>query len=117
MKAATEDRSYAGPFAYDSQVPSKVFMGEVPCVPLPTIVDALEQSGGGGSTLSPQDVASLRKVIGMDIASCSTQCSPQLYDCIGASPGKTLSDKMSQACMRQSLACYQECIAKSPGSA
>jgi hypothetical protein len=121
MKAAAEDRSYAGPFAYESQVPFKVFAGDVPCVPLPTVVDALEHNnGGGGGALSPRDIASLRKVIGMDVASCSTRCSPQLHECIGSAPGKNLSDKMSdstaQACMKQSLACYQTCIANAPGA-
>ena len=121
MQAAAEDRSYAGAFAYDSQTPHKVFMGEVPCVPLPTVVDALDQSAGQGAGLKPQDIDALRKVIGMDVASCSTKCSPALWECVANSSGKTLGDKLAesqvQACMQHSLACYQSCIAKTPGSA
>ena len=117
MKAAAEDRSYAGPFAYESQIPHKTFMGEVPCVPLPSIVDALGHSGGrDGASLKQQDIAALRKVIGMDVASCSAQCSPQFMDCVSAAPGQTLGEKLensgAQACVRQSLSCYQSCIAQ-----
>lgn len=126
LAAAGEDRSYAGAFAYESQMPMKVFMGESPCVPLPTVVDALnaqqQQStgGGGSSSLKPQDINALRKVIGMDIGSCSMQCSPALWECMSSSPGKTLSDKISDgkvsACMQSSMACYKSCITKTPGS-
>ena len=122
LAAAGEDRSYAGSFAYDSQTPMKVFMGDVPCVPLPTVVDALDaqSAGAGGGALKPQDIDALRKVIGMDVGSCSMKCSPALWDCISSSPGKTLSEKISDgkvsACMQTSMACYQSCIAKAPGS-
>ncbi len=42
---ASQNNSYAGPGAYDSQVPMKVFMGNAPCVPLNTVMDALKQKG------------------------------------------------------------------------
>ena len=122
MTAAGEDRSYAGSFAYESQKPMKVFMGDVPCVPLPTVVDALDakSAGGGGGALRPQDIDALRKVIGMDVGSCSMKCSPELLECISSSPGTTLSEKISNgkgpACMQASQACWQTCIAKAQGS-
>ena len=96
----------------------KTFMGNVPCVPLPTVVDALDKQGHGGkkNSLSSQDVEALKKVIGMDIASCSTQCTPALWSCLSSASGTTLAEKMngaqSQTCLKESLACYSSCIAK-----
>ena len=112
--AAAADPSYAGPFAYDSQTPMKTFMGQVPCVPLPTLLEA--ERGGTHSKqtqMGPQDIESLRKVIGMDVGSCGLKCAP--WQCIADAPGTTLSDKLrssaGKACMNNSTSCYQSCIA------
>ena len=113
MSAA--DRSYAGPFAYDSQIPMKVFNGNVPCVPLPYIVDAIESQNAGSqpTALKPQDVDSLRKVIGSDVAGCSAKCMNG-KTCLEGATGATLAEKMKdpkvQACMTQAKTCYQSCL-------
>ena len=116
LSAAFQDRSYAGIFPYESQAPMKTFEGHVPCVPFPVMKDILESHASGGTAnLKAQDIAGLRRVIGMDTASCSMKCSPALWDCISSSPGQNLREKMNDskvaACMKASMACYQSCVA------
>lgn len=112
--AAATNPSYAGPFAYDNQMPMKTFMGQEPCVPLPVILDAEQRSASNqhNTNLRPQDIEALRKVIGMDVASCGLKCAP--WQCIADVAGASLSDKLGsaagQACMKRSMACYQSCI-------
>lgn len=118
VNAAAQDNSYAGAFAYESQAPRKVFMGESPCVPMPTVAQALEKTAaaghGGGGALSSQEVEALRKVIGMDVAGCAAQCTLPMWECMSQVPGKTLSEKMqdksAQVCNQRARACYQSCL-------
>lgn len=113
---AAQDTSYAGAFAYESQSPRKVFMGESPCVPMPTVVQALEANagGGGGGGISSQEVEALRKVIGMEVGGCAAQCTLPMWDCIAQVPGKTLAQKMqdksAQVCNQQARVCFQTCL-------
>ena len=112
--AAATNPSYAGPFAYDTQIPMKTFMGQEPCVPLPVIIDAEQRSTANqhNTNLRPQDIEALRKVIGMDVASCGLRCAP--WDCIASIDGASLGDKLGnsqgKACMKKSMSCYQSCI-------
>ena len=112
LSAAQADQSYAGLFPYESQAPMKTFHGHVPCVPFPIVQNVLEASGGA---LNGADIEALRRTIGMDAASCSMKCSPELWDCISSAPGRDLREKMKDgkvgACMKTSMACYQSCIA------
>ena len=106
LNAANQDRSYAGAFAYESQTPHKVFMGQSPCVPLPTVMEVIQGSAPAG----PGDMNTLRKVIGMDVASCSAQCTPQMHSCLASTSGN-LADKMgSGKCLQETLSCYQSCL-------
>lgn len=113
--AAATNPSYAGPFAYDNQGPMKTFMGQQPCVPLPVILDAEQRgvSNQQNTNLRPQDVEALRKVVAMDVASCGLKCAP--WQCIDGVAGDSLGGKLGsgsgQTCMKQSMKCYNACIA------
>lgn len=116
--AATADNSYAGPFAYDNQSPMKTFMGQSPCVPLPVMLEVENTPGSGNpdspyAKLRPQDIEALRKVIGMDVASCGVRCVP--WQCIAEVAGRSLSEQLGssegKACMTQSRTCFQTCLA------
>ena len=116
-QAAAADRSYCGPFCYENNAPMKTFMGNVPCVPLPTIMDALEsaKASGGHAALQPGQVDDLRKVIGPSAGSCSTKCSTPLEGCLAATGGGSLqarlNDPSGAACIQDAVACLRACKA------
>ena len=113
--AALADRSYAGAFAYDEQMPMKVFMGNVPCVPYPVVVDALSTEGSGEApVMSNQE--ELRKAIAIDAGTCAGLCEPALVECMMQQAGANLHSKTSQpgaqACVAKAKSCYASCFAK-----
>ena len=117
--AGTNGRSYAGLFAYDQQTPMKTFQGDVPCVPLTALVADRQGGAQRSAVLTPRDVGALREIIGVDVLSCSGKCSPEFWDCLGASQeGAALSDRLgtqpAQACIRETLMCYDSCKARRP---
>ena len=67
-RAALREPSYAGASAFESQAPMKTFMGDVPCVPLPTVVEARSATGPSGAKVGAEI---LREVIGVDTATCA----------------------------------------------
>ena len=83
---AEQPRTFAGLFAYDSNVPMKVFAGQTPCVPIPALLDMAAGTGneevvaGGGKA--------------PDNASCQSSC-------LSACEAKGLArDICSQQCSR-----------------
>ena len=69
-------------------------MGGTPCVPLPTVLDALAHNSGG-SHLQASDITILKQSIGMDIAMCGAQCIVPLWDCLEESVATNLNEKMN----------------------
>lgn len=116
-QAGATDRTYCGPFCYDNNTPMKSFMGHVACVPLPTIMDALEGArlSGGQAKLQPSQVDDLRRVIGPTAGSCSTKCSMPLEGCLAATGGGSLqarlNDPAGATCIQDAVACLKACKA------
>jgi hypothetical protein len=86
----------------------KTFIGDAPCPPLRTIVDALASGAN-------QADANMRQVVAMDGGSCAAKCTPALWACLNRSQAGTLGAKMAdhnvKACLQQSMECYKACAA------
>lgn len=93
---ALQDRSFAGLFAYSSNVPMKVFAGQEPTVPVSALVDALDALQGGsapkGAVRAMHDAASAQ------LSGCQKACLNQHEACMagGGNPGGCSSS--AQAC-------------------
>ena len=110
-RAALREPSYAGAFAFESQAPMKTFAGETPCVPLPTVVEALSATGRPSANVETE---TLREVIGMDVASCAAACTPPLVECmLGRNPNRSLAARMAdpgvQSCVAHAKNCHTAC--------
>ena len=97
LREGLRDRSFAGPFAYVQNTPQKVFAGNEPYVPLPTMVhalDALQQGKGPGDPYA----AGMQKAAAGHLSQCHRECL-QSHQC----------DPKDQHCMKQVHQCAQQC--------
>jgi hypothetical protein len=99
LKDAMQDRSFAGLFAYSSNVPMKVFAGNEPSVPVSVLVDALDTLQGGSA---PKGAAqAMQYAASAQLSGCQASCMAQHESCMsgGNAPGTCVAS--TQACAAQ----------------
>jgi hypothetical protein len=102
LKDAIQDRSFAGLFAYSSNVPMKVFAGNEPAVPVSVLVDALDTLQGGSA---PKGAAqAMQYAASAQLSSCQKSCLAQHEACMsdGSQPA---------SCVASAQACAMQCSA------
>ena len=99
IKDGMQDRSFAGLFAYSSNVPMKVFAGNEPTVPVSALVDALDMLQSGSA---PKGAAkAMQYAASPQLSDCQKTCLAQHQTCMssGSNPGSCVSS--AQACASQ----------------
>jgi hypothetical protein len=95
IRDARQSRSFAGLFAYSSNVPMKVFAGNEPCVPVSVVVDALDTIQQGGA--SKHEAAHMKKHMDPGMSACQEVCMQEHAHCM-------LAPSNAQACVSQAQA-------------
>lgn len=72
LKDGLRDRSFAGLFAYTSNVPMKVFAGNEPAVPVSVLVDALDALQSGHA--SKHGAAQMHGAATAHMSKCQEAC-------------------------------------------
>lgn len=121
MDWMTADPSFAGPGAYYTQTPEKVFMGNEPCLPAVVVAKALQEMQQGMA--SPAHTQHSKKAL--NVPPCLNQCMAAHHACVNAAQqaaknatggmgGGGAEDLMAQQaasaqCMAQAKACAMTC--------
>ena len=96
---AIQDRSFAGLFAYSSNVPMKVFAGNEPTVPVSVLVDALDALQGRNA---PSGVArSMQYAAAAHPTGCQTSCLQSFETCVKGGGDQGSCVKSANACANQ----------------
>jgi hypothetical protein len=100
--AALADSSFAGPFAYYTNSPAKVFAGEMRPVPLEVMVEALEEMQAGHG--AGQHAAAMHGVLKSQDGACEQACSKKFQQCADSHPGDY------GVCVQQLAQCIPTCL-------
>lgn len=96
---ALQDRSFAGLFAYSSNVPMKVFAGNEPSVPVSVLVDALDAMQAGKA---PKAAArNMQYAAAANPSSCHASCMQSMQVCLGAGESQGNCTNAARACAAQ----------------
>jgi hypothetical protein len=79
---ATKDRNFAGPWAYYSNVPMKVFAGNEAAVPTSFMIEALAQMQAGKAR--SQDVYAASNTLDVQLPVCRQDCAAGYQSCVGS---------------------------------
>jgi hypothetical protein len=98
------DRSFAGLFAYSSNVPMKIFAGNEPSVPVSVLIDALDTLQGGQA--SKGGAAQMHGAASAHIHHCQADCMLEHSTCM-----MTAGVGGAQSCVAITQACNSNCAA------
>jgi len=100
LKDALQDRSFAGLFAYSSNVPMKVFAGNEPAVPVSVLVDALDALQGGSAPMGA--AKAMQYAAAAQPSACQNSCMQSFQACMASGGSES-------TCVPQANACASQC--------
>jgi len=99
--AASENVSFAGPFAYEQQIPMKTFLGQQPLVPIKPLMHALDSMQNGAA--SPKHKQAAHDALKHHAHSPKhADCERRISACSAIA-----GDKQREACMQKAA---QSCL-------
>lgn len=102
---ASEDPSFAGPFAYYSNVPMKVFAGNLASPPTAVLIEALNRIQSGGA--KGENLMGVGKALEMDCGACESACNAGFNTCLG--PDNRIIDEISYGRHMDCQSAHQSC--------
>lgn len=101
--AAMQHPRFAGPFAYDSQKSSKVFMGEEAAAPVGAVIAALAAAEHGSASVSQQKV--IKQQIQPQPSPTDSKATTCALKCGGPCPPEN-----GAQCVAKQAACRNSCM-------